>query len=169
MSLYGILCKISQNPQKIKGGGFSDLLTFDLKNKDIRSKHFFIMKNGKVTCKSIQMEDGTTYDLADIELLSQKEIENDDQFLHIQDLYNDYLYSRPSSHANFANSNFRCKKSDELTFDQLLNGKARNEARYRLEAYILLGSVSKIFLWPNPEYWFWKGTQGLVLYRDWIL
>lgn len=166
MSLYEILCEITKKPQKIKCGGFSDLLTFDLKEKTIRSKRLLIVEKGKLVCNTIELEDGTCYDLTQVPFFIEK---NDDQLAYVQKLYDDFLNSRPSAHADYANTNFRCKKSDELTFEQLLTGKVRNEARCCLEAYILLGAISGIFEWNNPNHWFWKGERGLVLYREWLI
>lgn len=164
MSLYEIICEIAQKKKKIEGGGFSDLLTFDLKNKTIRSKKMFLLnKEGIVT--QIQLEDGTCYSLKQIPFFDG---EIADPYKEVQRLYDDFIFSRPSARTEYSNMNFRCKKSDELTFEQIMQGKDRNEARCALEAFILLGALSGIFEWKHENHWYWKGKNGLVLYKDWV-
>ena len=43
MSLYETLCKLSENPRKIIGGGMTDNLLFNLETKEIKSRGLCIL------------------------------------------------------------------------------------------------------------------------------
>ena len=158
MSLYETLCKLSEHPQKIIDGGMTDNLFFDLENKEIKSRGMSILRTGKIT-----LESGETMILPR-ELLSEEE--KRDPWMKLQNLYDQFHSSLPWG--NCRKSYFLPKRSDELTAKELSDGIPRSEARIKLEAYILLGSLSGIFDWPCDSHWFWKGKNGLIVYRNWM-
>ncbi len=157
MTVYDVLCSVSKEHKKIKGGGYTDVLIFDLKEKSIRSKGLYIVKNGRLVVNQIDVE-GEVYILDGLPLGTENT-----SLEMLQPLYDSYLYSRPGSY--YVHSPFLAKTSDELTYEQLLKGIPRNHARCCLEAAIVLGN----FNWPNVEHYYWKGKNGFVLFREWIL
>lgn len=166
MSVYNTLCELAEKHTKVKGGGYSDTFSYDLKEKSIRSKGKYIVKNGHFIIEQIVLETDEVIDLTG-ELLADHEMQMENQWEVLQQLYDSYLYSRPCVCSG--KSNFKAKTSDELTFEQLINGESRNVAKCRLEAFIILGAICRIFEWSNPQHWFWKGKNGLIIYRDWLL
>ena len=157
MSLYKTLCRLSETPRKIIGGGMTDNLLFDLKTKEIKSKGMCILGKEELLLSTEEKISLPT------ELLSAEEKQNPWQKL--QELYDQFYVSVPWGHSK--RSFFLPKKSDELTEKELSRGVSRNEARTKLEAYILLGALEGIFTWPDESHWFWKGNNGLVVYREW--
>ena len=158
MSLYETLCKLSENPRKIIGGGMTDNLLFNLETKEIKSRGLCVL------VKEELLLDTDEKIFLPKELLSEEEKQNPWQKL--QKLYNQFYVSVPWGHSK--RSYFLPKKSDELTEKELSRGVFRNEARTKLEAYILLGALEGIFKWPNESHWFWKGNNGLVVYKEWM-
>lgn len=157
MSVYAILCHLADEHTKLIGGGYTDFLTFDFEKGNIKSKKKYIVKNGELAIDEISLEDGRKISLKEKELITEEEKNQD-----IQTLYDNYICSRPSWID--AKSHFTPKTSDELSFEQLLNGEKRSVERCRLEAFVILGN----YQWPNEEHWFFKGNNGMVLYRNWF-
>ena len=136
----------------------TDNLLFDLKTKEIKSKGMCILGKEELLLDTEEKISLPT------ELLSAEEKQNPWQKL--QELYDQFYVSAPWGHSK--RSYFLPKKSDELTEKELSKGISRNEARTKLEAYILLGAIESIFKWPDESHWFWKGKNGLVVYREWM-
>lgn len=158
MSVYKTLVELADEHTKIVGGGYTDFLIFDFEKKDIRSKKKYVVKNGKLIVDKIFLEDGREISFAEVELISEEEKNQ-----NIQTLYDNYIYSCPTGME--AKSHFRPKTSDELTFEQLLNGAKRSVERCKLEAFIVLGN----YQWINENHWFFKGDNGMILHRDWFI
>ena len=163
MSLYEVIKEITEKQQKIIGGGCSQNLCFDLKEKSIRSKRKYILKNGKLESPFIEVEGGKKYDLSGIELISQEEV--GDPFETLQKLYDEFIFSFPDK--NVQKSAFRPKSSDELTDEQLSKGINRSFARCRLEAFVVLSALCG-HLKIDLSHWFYRGENGLIIYKDWV-
>lgn len=135
----------------------TDNLLFDLKTKEIKSKGMCILGKEELLLDTEEKISLPT------ELLSAEEKQNPWQKL--QELYDQFYVSVPWGRSK--RSYFLPKKSDELTEKELSRGVSRNEARTKLEAYILLGALEGIFKWPDESHWFWKGNNSLVVCREW--
>ena len=121
-----------------------ELLSFDFENKTI--------KKGKEILFEPHME-------------TQLEC-NEDPWETLQKLYDNFVNSVP--HKEKTKWHFKGKRVDELSYEQFMNNEDRIKAGYRLEAFIIMASVSGLLIWNNPKHWFWKGKRGLIIYRDWI-
>ena len=77
---------------------------------------------------------------------------------------------KPTKYDIKRNNNFIGKVSDELTFMEIIKGENRCISRYKLEAYILLMSLSFEIEWENNNNFFWKSNKfcDLILFREWI-
>ena len=173
-SLYDVLIALSESHCRFKSTskskrGYADLLTFDLDNKTIRNGGVVIMENGKVTMDTIELTNGETYDIKDLKLLDESL--KDNPYEIIESLYKDYKYSLPSAHSQFSRNKFKCLRADELTLEQLINGRPRIKTQYKLEAYILLASVLGWVPWENCKHFYWssENDRDLILYKDWVV
>ncbi len=164
MTLYEIICDLAQRHCRIKGMGSTDQLKFDLVEKNIQCGKGFIMQHGQFCVDWLDLTDGTFY-VFDDGLINLKE----NPYELLENLYVRYRDSLPSKASVNNKGNFRAKVSDELTFEQLLEGEDRLWLQYQMEALILLGSLKGIFKWNDPKKWFWKSSTGLILYKSWLL
>lgn len=88
-------------------------------------------------------------------------------FTIIERLYEDYKHSVPSE--NYSDTSyFKALSIDELTDGDLYSGENRNLAQAKLEGYILLASLAGWLIWPNENYWYWKGIDDLIVLHNWI-
>ena len=87
---------------KFKGGGWVNQLNFDLENKTIKNGNTYIIKNGILTRKEINLINGEVYDLSDIPLIDKDLYKN--PYVVIEDMYEKLKSSIPSS-------NFRVSKN----------------------------------------------------------
>lgn len=168
MSVYQMLSEeLPARHYKIKGHGYVDLLAFDFKTHSIRNGSFYLMKDGKLMTDCVVLQNGTEINLPK-EIFSTQEVE--EPWQKIEDLYYQYYVSRPTEVANFLRPNYRAKTADELTFDELVDGKPRQQALYAFEGYMMLGIVSGILQWLDAGKWFWQSSKypGLIIYRDWF-
>ncbi len=155
MSLWEILCKIAEVD------GFN--LKFDLVQKNIKYKKKFIIEKGKIAIDFIEDCDGRKYEIQKGNIIQV----TNNPYDEIQKLYDSYIFSRP----NRCNrkSVFRAKKSDELSYEQLTNGEDRELARCKLEGFIILNVVIEKLIWKETTHWFWKGNNGLIIFKEWVL
>ena len=149
---------------KFKGGGWVNQLNFDLENKTIKNGNTYIIKNGILTRKEINLINGEVYDLSDIPLIDKDLYKN--PYVVIEDMYEKLKSSIPSSNFRFSNFKFKPKEKIELT--NLKDIESSTKALYCLQAYILLGSIENMIPWENDNHFFWKGKNGVIVYRDWI-
>lgn len=102
--------------------------------------------------------------------------DNLDEWLdHVEDLYDDYKYSRPDSSSDTRHSKFKALSVEELVkecgHDALSNPLEREEARAALEVFILLSLVNGSF---KPEIlfakdWFYQGgDKSFIMLKDWF-
>lgn len=140
MTLYELLVQLSQER--------SDKIHIDLCNKTIKVGRTVIIDSGQVVKNKVF---GDSFE----ELLAES--------LDIDELYKQYKYSMPSERDNKRHY-FKALSANQLTDEQLINGMPRLEARIRLEAYILLASMTGKFKWHNPAHWYWVGQD-----RDFVI
>lgn len=99
---------------------------------------------------------------------------SEDPLSTIEHLYSRYKRSIPGEmerRRGRRGSWFQALPLERLSDDDMLYGERRDEARFRLEAYVLLTICSGELRW-NPEWgsWFWKSPadRDLVLLKDWF-
>jgi hypothetical protein len=166
-TLYDIILEMAKKPSHIIGFGDSDLLSFDLEKKDIKSKKKYIMMNGKLKTDELELTDGRHYNLKNIELIDRKE--KPIHLNEVEELWHRYYISVPSRRSQRSRCNFKAKHETELSFIEML-GASRTYAQYELEAFILLNSIVNQFEWKIKNYFFWKSEKypQLIVFKDWI-
>lgn len=152
MTLYEILSDIASYD------GF--FIYVNLDKRSIKYKKQYIVKDGVLVVEKIKTDDKTyIIDKGQIAVVYDPEKE-------IQLLYDNYIYSKPG--VGNKKSYFIPKKSDELTFEELINGMDREEARCKLETYLVCLAMQGMWEWKQESHWFWKGKRGLIIYRKWV-
>lgn len=167
MSVYDTLVSMPQEHRRIKGHGYIDLMTFDFTTHSIRNGSYYFMKNGQLCVDVISLRNGS---IITINSPFFTEEEANDPWKKVEELYYQYLISRPTEVANYLHPNFRAKSADELSFDELVTGIPRQQALYAFEGYLMLGIVSGVLKWPEDKHWYWKSETypGLILYKSWF-
>lgn len=145
MTLYELLVQLSQEG--------SDKIHIDLCNKTIKVGRTVIIDSGQTIKNKVFGNDF-------VELLTEE--------LNIDELYEQYKYSMPSERDNRRHY-FKALSASQLTDEQLVTGMPRLEARIRLEAYILLASMTDKLQWHNPAHWYWVGQdKDFVILKKYI-
>ena len=145
MTLYELLVQLSQEG--------SDKIRIDLCNKTIKVGRIVIIDSGQTIKNKVFGNDF-------VELLTEE--------LDIDELYEQYKYSMPSERDNRRHY-FKALSASQLTDEQLVTGMPRLEARIRLEAYILLASMTGKLQWHNPAHWYWVGQdKDFVILKKYI-
>lgn len=145
MTLYELLVQLSQEG--------SDKIHINLYNKTIKVGRTVIIDSGQVIKNKVFGNDF-------VELLIEE--------LDIDELYKQYKYSMPSERDNRRHY-FKALSANQLTDEQLVTGMPRLEARIRLEAYILLASMTGKLQWHNPTHWYWVGQdKDFVILKKYI-
>jgi hypothetical protein len=139
MTYYEALIALAQNNY--------DKIHINLIDKTIKIGKRIIIENGEIKHNKIIVGDDV-YECDD--LITDE--------LDINVLYSKYKYSSPGERDG-GRHYFKALSSDLLTDEQLIYGMPRLEARVRLEAYILLGSIKGLIKWDNPNHWFWQGED----------
>ena len=145
MTLYELLVQLSQER--------SDKIHIDLCKKTIKIGRKIIIDSGQVVVNKVFDNDFT-------ELLTES--------LDIDELYKQYKYSIPSERDDRRHY-FKALSVNQLTDEQLVVGMPRLEARIRLEAYILLASLTGELQWKNPQHWYWVGEdEDFIILKKYI-
>lgn len=152
MTLYEILSDIASY------NGF--FIHVDLDKKSIKYKKQYIVKDGALVADEIITE-CKVYAINKDQIVTTCNPE-----VEVQALYDKYVCSKPST--SNKKSYFIPKKSDELTFEELINGMDREEARCKLETFIVCCALTGTWQWKQESHWFWKGKRGLIIYRKWV-
>ena len=84
--------------------------------------------------------------------------------LDMDDLYKQYKCSLPNEREDCRHY-FKALSASELTDAQLVTGMKRYEARIRLEAYILLASLTGLLVWNNEDQFYWQSEKD----KDFII
>ena len=138
MTLYEALIDLAQN-------GYNKI-HIDLTNKTVKVGKQIIIETRELKQHKIKVGD-EIYEFDG--LISEK--------LDIDNLYKQYKYSVPSERDG--KYYFKALSANELSDAQLVLGMQRLEARIRLEAYLVLASVTGIEVWPNENHWYWQGKD----------
>lgn len=130
----------------------------DLKNKTLKVGKQLIIENGNIIQHKVIVGDDV-YECS--KFVSER--------LDIDELYENYKYSMPSERDG-GNHYFKALTASLLTDEQLVYGMPRLEARVRLEAYVMLGSLAGLIKWENNNHWFWQSSKDkdFVILKSWI-
>lgn len=115
-------------------------------------------------------------------IIERGEYDNEKELIHIgdctlsaitmlEDLYEQYRTSVPSSTVLGSQSYFKALEVDELTDYDLVNNIGRNEAQASLELYILCNR-EQLFkeMFEGNSKWFWQGKdKSLIVLREWLV
>lgn len=94
----------------------------------------------------------------------------DDPYAEIERLYAQFKRSVPSKHDRLDKGNFKACSGDQLSYQELETNMPRQEARLRLEGFVLLTASEGLLRWKNPAHFYWQGNDpDLILYREWII
>lgn len=91
---------------------------------------------------------------------------------NIEDFYNEYKYSMPSERSeNKRKKYFKALSAEELSIDDMVNGKSREVAQCILEGYILVNILKGTLYWDEQLLgrWFYQGNDpDLIILKKWI-
>lgn len=91
---------------------------------------------------------------------------------NIEDFYNEYKYSMPSERSeNKRRKYFKALSVEELSIDDMVNGKPREVAQCILEGYILVNILKGTLYWDEQLLgrWFYQGNDpDLIILKKWI-
>lgn len=140
---------------------FSDLISFDFKNRKISNGSIVLYDHGIIeqTLHLCGME---------VEITKDMKIERGPASVEeLEQLYEKFKYSKREVWADYAKENFvSVNNNDDLTREQFESAEDRQPARVRLESYVMFNDFSSFF--TNEKHHLWKSNNGLVLYRDWV-
>lgn len=169
-TVYDTLIEMAKGHRRIKridkkSSGYTDTFRFDLDKKSIFNGFIYIYKDGQLVTDKIILTDGTEFIFAGKPLIDG----GADFFQEVEKLYSRYEYSVPTRYDNSCRTNFLAKHSDDLSFEQLMNGDKRPVARYALEAFVMFMSMCGKIQWNNMHHFFWqsKNMPTLILFREW--
>lgn len=149
---------------KRKVYGDTSNIVFDLKNKSAKAGPYYLIREGKLVKKKIFLTNGEKFDLAGLPLIEPCE----EPYKEIERLFVQYYNSVPST-KEVSKGYFACKNPDKMTIEELTEGIPRCQARYELEAFIMLSAICGYIPWENEKhfYWYSKEQRELVLFREW--
>ena len=149
-SVFDYLCNHISNPLKIK---------FDLPNKKIIYNQNEIVRYD-FKSKSVFISE----ELSRIPLINQEDIGNDWKET-VKFIYDEYYNSVPSE-KNILSPFVACKE-DTLSYEDMVLEQDRSTVAVKLQALIVLGVLSGLIKWeePNKHYWY---DGDLYVYRNWI-
>ena len=169
LSIYETLVDLATKHVKFNEGGYCDLLTIDLKNKNIVNGKTTIFKDGKLVSDYIILQDGCWYRLKDLPLLTEEEM-GEQFYEQLELLFNEYYLSVPDKHTNYGSTHFIAKHIDDMTVEEMTNGTNRSVARYKLELYVLFMSLLNKVEWFDDTKFFYQSdtNSNLVIYKEWF-
>lgn len=145
MTCYDILVQIAQNG--------TDKIHIDLCNKTLKVGKQKIIENGQVVKNKI-------FNNEFVDLIGDA--------IDVDELYAQYKVSVPSER-DCKKHYFKALSANEMTDAQMVLGMPRLEARVRLEAYMLLASISGKIKWENQNHWYWVGKdKDFVVLKKYI-
>lgn len=102
--------------------------------------------------------------LSSIPLITKEEV-GEDWRETIKILYKEHYYSVPS--VKCIPSPFIAKHVDDLSYEEMLLGANRNVTSAKLQALLILGSLSGLIQWEDDDKHYWYNDK-LYVYRNWI-
>lgn len=150
MTYYEMLIELAQKDYS--------KIHIDLKNKTLKVGRQLLIEKGNIIQNKVIVGDDA-YECN--ELVSG--------CLDVNELYEQYKYSMPSERDG-GNHYFKALTASLLTDEQLIYGMPRLEARVRLEAYVMLGSLMGLIKWENNDHWFWQSSKDkdFIILKQWM-
>lgn len=163
MTLYEFLSNAIDMESTILNFGSIEKAILDMGNKDIRRKENYLVRDGVLQVENISTCSGQEFQIKEDNIFPDVK----DWKKMVEELYRTYKFSKPSS---IKDSSFKALSADEMTDKQLDVGENRLKALQKLKLAIILGNVSGVMKWNNPNHWFWisKNEPDLILYRKWF-
>lgn len=150
-TIYGTAVEAAKNGHNV---------TIDLVRKSLRIDRRTIVKEGRTDLPAG---------------LPEEETESTEKVLQtIESLYQQYRHSIPSERSAGRRKNwFKALDESELDADDMLYGAYREPARVKLEAFVLLASITGRLTWNREtmgENWFWQSKKhpDLVILKNWV-
>lgn len=165
MNLHEVLMEMAQKHIKIKGSGYADLLTFNLKTKTIKNGITVLVKNGEIIPQAIELNDGRTLILENDWGLTET-----DFIKGVEERYEKYYLSTPTKLDQFTKPNFIAKNYEKMTYEEMMcQSNNRNLARYELEWFVMASAINKTIPW-NKEHWYWQSSvkPRLIIYKEYL-
>lgn len=166
MNLHDVLMEMAENHQRIKKGGYSDLLYFNHKTKTISNGKTLLVANGKIIPQTIKLTD------RELVLDDDWGNSNDNFYLGMESRFEKYYNSVPSKCEQFVRSIFLAKPLNKYaSYEEMMNASSnRAVARYELEWFFMMNSVLGNIEWNNDKYWFWKSKSQpkLIIYKEYV-
>ena len=103
-------------------------------------------------------------ELSNIPLITKDEV-GENWKETIKKLYFEHYYSVPS--INNIPSPFVAKHVDDLSYEDMLLGENRNVTSAKLQALLILGSLTGLIQWEDNDKHYWYSDK-LYVYRNWI-
>lgn len=159
MNLHDALIKMSETHSRMNGKGFSDLLTFHLKERTIKNGNIYLMRDGEIIEQDIKINGQVIHIDNDLRII------NEEFYSGLEKRFADYYTSVPDKGVKFEKNNFVCKIFEELTTNEMRFGKHRATARYELEWWVIANAIKGVD-WPEGK-WFWKSKNypKLILFK----
>ena len=162
-SVYEGLVELAKTHGKLyrTNGKRADMLKFDLITGSVFVGNLYIIHRGMVVTPRLETA-GVKMDLSFRPWLT-----DDERKIDPRELFRNHYLSRPNGSEKYILSNFPAKDIDEMTDDEISTGENRNEARIKLEAWILCatldGTLEK-FVKSQPDWhdgdWWWGDMHG---------
>lgn len=165
MNLHEVLMEMAEQHQRIKGGGYSDLLCFNHSTKTISNGKTVLVEEGIIIPQKIKLTN------REIVLDNDWGFENEEFYSGMERRFEKYYHSVPTKHEKFVKTIFMSKALNKYSsYEEMVNVSSnRAKARYELEWFFMASSVSKSIEWKNDKHWFWKSPNTkLIIYKEFI-
>ena len=162
-TVFDVITELSDKRVKFKNGGWVNQLSFDMVNKTIKNGNTYIIKNGKI-CDRIVLNNGETYELSSLSIVNEEYYS--EPYKTIETLYETLKNSVPGLNFKIQNFPFKLNSNDiSLSSKKLVSS---TNASYNLQTYVMLGAICGLIKWVNDEHFYWKGSNGVIIYKNWI-
>jgi len=165
VNLHNVLMEMANKHQRIKGGGYSDLLFFNHKTKTIFNGKTVIVKEGKIIPQTIHLTN------CDLTLDDDWGFNEEEFYRGMERRFKDYYNSIPTKADRFVKTIFPSKPLNKyVSYEEMMIANSnRNRTRYELEWFFMASSVLGNIKWLNDEHWFWKSPNTkLIIYKEFI-
>lgn len=165
MNLHEVLIEMTEQHQRIKGGGYSDLLFFNHKTKTISNGKTVLVKDGKIVPQIIKLTD------KELTLEDDWGYEHEDFYSGMERRFDEYYKSVPTKCERFVKTIFMAKALNKYSsYTEMMNmSNNRAKARYELEWFFMASSINGDIKWLNDKHWFWKSPNTkLIIYKEFI-
>ena len=175
-SVYDGLVRIGRCRGKLygTGGRRANMMRFDLTSHCVFAGNCCLLRRGELLKRELETSSVKVTFPEGIPWLTCDERNCDPETL-----YDTHYLSRPNGSEKFMHSNFPAKDVDEMSDDELTAGVPRDEARIRLEAWVLCaaldgtleGYVTGKPNWKPGSIWWSRHDKGneheLVIRTEW--